>query len=466
MIKNFLFTKILLISFVFILNSTLVFAEETSDLNIEVPYIVAKSALLIDENSGKVLYSKNENERVFPASLTKILTLVIAREYIEKDELIIIGNEINEIPWDSSKAGHKVGETILGVNIFRGLIIPSGNETANIVALYVAKEATGNDEISFKEAEKVFAGIMNDTARELGATNSNFITPHGYHDDNHYTTAHDMMLILQEAMKDELVRELVAEKEFKGNGAGDKATADMITQEYDWITHNSLLRSDNYVYPYATGVKTGFTSLAEGCLAASATKEDENLLSVVFFSPDPYRWEDTISLFDHGFNNYDNVELQKKGEILAVEYIDNPMLGESNELELETSQDKKLFLNTFENDSIEKNIEYNSEFISENTTEAGDRMLKTPIVKGDIIGEIIYSVYGEEVFRDNLLATRNVETRTFKTDMVYYWGKVKEFITSWKMIPSTIVFLAVLAFIIRGINKHRKKRSRGGLNFR
>lgn len=463
--KKILSSKLLILIFILLLNSTSVFASQLSDPNLEAPYVVAKSALLIDEDSGKVLYSKNENERVYPASLTKLLTLIIAREYIDEDEIVVIGDEINQVPWDSSKAGHVVGESILGINLFRGLIIPSGNETANVVAMYVAREVTGKDDISYKEAEKVFAEVMNEKAKELGCTDSNFVTPSGYHDDNHYTTAHDMMLIMQEAMKDDLIREIVSEKEFKGNGAGDKATPDMITQDYDWVSHNSLLRSNDYVYPYATGMKTGYTSEAEGCLAASATKGDENLLCVVFYSPDPYRWEDTISLFDYGFNNYGNVDIQNSGDVTAVNYIDNPMLGESDELELVTTEDEKLFLNDYESDSLSKEIVYNEDLISENTTEDGEMQLKTPIEKGQTVGEIVYSVYGEEVYRDNLVSTRDVGERTFKTDASYYWGKTKEFVTSWKMIPTTIIFIVVLGFIIRNVNKYRRKRRRG-LHFR
>ncbi|MFV0503626.1 MAG: D-alanyl-D-alanine carboxypeptidase family protein [Lachnospirales bacterium] len=425
---------------------------------IVVPEIVAESAVLINQDTGKVLYSKNPDKRMYPASLTKVLTLLIATEYIQPDELVVVGNEINYIPWDSSKAGHVSGEVLTGMNIFRGLVLPSGNETANVVALYVAKKETGNESISYEDAEKIFATIMNEKAKELGAKNSNFVTPHGHHDDEHYTTASDMMLIVREAMKNNIIREVVSETEYIGNGAGSFATDEMHTQEYNWQTHNKLLLSADYYYPYATGIKTGYTSLAGSCLAASATKDDENLLAVVLNSPDPDRWIDSKNLFDFGFDNYGFYEIQKDGVIVSESLIDNPPLGEDEILEVVTKGSKSLYLNETEIEKILKKVEIDEEVISKNLSELDEKQLKTPIKNGQKLGEINYYIDDKVIFTDSVISTRDVVKRNIGTDLSYYFDLIKNYVLSWKMIPTTAIVIALVVLLLRRRNKRIKNK--------
>ena len=155
------------------------------------PEVSAKSAVLINADTGRILYQKNQNDRMYPASMTKLLTSMVLLDNMDLDDTITIDYSINEIPWDSSKAGIAVGEVLTVENVIRGLIIPSGNDIANAAASAVAKKALGNS-ISYDKAEEYFTGLMNKKAKELGCTGSNFVNPHGYHDDNHYTTAYDV----------------------------------------------------------------------------------------------------------------------------------------------------------------------------------------------------------------------------------------------------------------------------------
>ena len=179
---------VLLVLLFLLSQGTLAFGETTLDL-------VSPSVILVEQSTGKILYSKDEHKKMYPASMTKILTALVALEHLKPEELIVAGPEVNGVPYDSSKAGHKNGETLQVENLIRGLIIPSGNETACIVASAVAKKQTGNDSISYEEAEKIFCNLMNEKAKSLGASESNFVNPHGYHNEHHYTTAYDMALI-------------------------------------------------------------------------------------------------------------------------------------------------------------------------------------------------------------------------------------------------------------------------------
>ena len=149
------------------------------------PELTASAAILIEESTGTILYEKNADQKMYPASMTKVLTALVALDYFQPEELIKVGSEINEVSLDSSKAGHVVGETLTMKNAIRGLIIPSGNDSANVIAAAVARRAENDDSLSFRQCEAVFTDLMNKKAAELGAKNSHFANADGYHDDNH-----------------------------------------------------------------------------------------------------------------------------------------------------------------------------------------------------------------------------------------------------------------------------------------
>lgn len=441
--------------------------ETTKESNIVPPEITAKAYILVDADTGRVLLGKNEHEKMYPASLTKLLTGLIATEYFEADELITVGDEITTVPWDSSISGHKVGETILFENLLRGLLLPSGNDSATVIAMNVARRETKNENISYDDALKVFTDLMNEKAKELGAENSNFITPHGYHDDNHYTTAYDISLITQEALKNELIAEICTERIFDGNGAGDKRSVDMITEDYEWDNTNLLLggrfENSEYMYKYATGAKTGSTSDAGVCLSSSATNDDENLIAVVLGCELPYNWTDSKALLEFGFNNYSNVTIQEKNKEVKEVYIDRPRLADENVLSLITTSDVSFLLNEEEVERIDTSITINEEYkstklVNDSTT------LKAPIVKGTPIGTVTYSLDGEVLLQTPIVASRDVLKRTIGSNFTYYGGVLKSVFTSWLAIPIIVFLGLVLALSIRAYNiykikKNRKRRS-------
>ncbi len=448
-----------LLIFIFILgNSRISYADTINEAEIE---LTAQNAILMEKSTGKILYEKNAHEKIYPASITKILTATLATQYLDMDELYVAGYEINEIPLDSSRANHRVGESILGYNLVRGLIIPSGNETANIVAKQVVLEKEERETMEYSQAEQLFMDLMNDKAKSLGAENSNFTTPHGYHDDNHYSTAYDLALITKYAMNDEIVRTVSKEQSYIGNGAGDKATEDLITTEYKWYTHNYLIKEGSaYNYEYADGFKTGFTNEAGKCVAATATKDGIELIAIVMNSTEPERWEDAEKLFEHGFNNFSMHELQAADIGIDSVSIENPVLGGDEKLEVKTNKEVKLYLTDEERESIFFRISYNPENLSSEINDDGKIKLKAPITAGTEIGQIKYytQVNGEElIYEDYVIAESDVLVRTLKSDIDYYLLKAKEIIFSWKIIPIIIVLGAMIIFITRAINKRRRR---------
>lgn len=428
------------------INTTYTYANQNLDIK-------GESVILIEEKSGKVLYTKDENKKMFPASTTKVLTAILAMEYLDMKEIYVIGEEIKDIPWDSSKAGHVVGESIIGENLIRGLIIPSGNETACVVALQVARKSTKNNDLKYEEAKVVFTNLMNEKAKSLGANNSNFVNPHGYHDDNHYTTAFDMSLISKEAMKNETIRKIAKEKSFQGNGAGENPNPDWITKEYKWDSHNLLINSKEYAYQYATGIKTGFTKEAGYSLASSATKEDENLISVIFFSEEPNRWEDAKNLFNYGFDTFSYEHLQDKGKVISVITANNSTLGQSNEVEILAQTDFIEFLSKEELASITSEVTYANDRLFVPKDGATDvKIVQAPVVENEVLGTIKYNLDGKEIFIGNLIASKSLDKRTLKSDASFYFNVFKENVFTLKALPFwgiVIVIIIILVFVTR-----------------
>lgn len=152
----------------------------------------SEAVILIEEGTGKVLYEKNSNQKMYPASTTKVLTALIALENSDLNEVIKVGNEVYQVPLDASKAGHNPGDEITLKDLVTSLLLPSGNDSAFVIASHIAKKGTGNENLDINSAITQFANIMNERAKEIGVTNSNFVNPHGYHNENHYTTVYNI----------------------------------------------------------------------------------------------------------------------------------------------------------------------------------------------------------------------------------------------------------------------------------
>jgi len=467
--KNILkfLTFLLITASVISFESSLVFAAAPTTL--EDAEILAEGIILAEETTGKIIYQENSDKRMYPASTTKIMTAVIAMEYLQMDEIYVLGDEINQVPLSSSKAGHLYGESILGINLIRGLMIPSGNESAMAIAKIVVEAHEGKTISDFNEITEVFAKLMNDKAKELGCKNTNFVTPHGFHDENHYTTPEDMLLIVKEYLKNDTLREVSGEKAFKGNGAGDKATEDMKTVEYDRANSNSLLSSNDYAYEYATGLKTGWTDEAGRCLVSTAEKDGEKLICIQLFSDDPQRWEDAILMFEYAFSNYSYNNLvstrDAENSEVDVKEIDNPQLGTNDTMRIFSKESFMGYFSDGELKKIVKTIRYNEDKIIKITdeNEVETEFLKTPIVQNEVIGEIIYTLDGAEVFKSEIVAERDALERNLKSDILFFIDLIRENMFTSKAIPFwigfAIILILIIILIINIVSKRREKKT-------
>ena len=431
--------------------------------NTEVPKLTAETAILAEASTGKIIYQKDMDKKMYPASMTKLLTALVALDYFSPEALITTGNEVNDIPWDSSKAGHTKGETLTVKNLIRGLLLPSGNDSANVLAVAVAQKVENNTELSTEECITIFTDLMNKKAKELGTTNSHFANAHGYHDENHYTTAHDMFLISQEALKNETISEISKEKEYIGNGAENtlEQNTALKIKKYNWTSHNLLITDNEYQYENAIGLKTGFTDEAGDCLAAAAQKDGITLIAVVFHAEDPARWIDSKALFEYGFNKFGMVDLQKSGDVVDTVALSghNRLLGD--ELDVIVKEDISEYMLKDDVEKVEKIIEYKSDFMVEQKEEQQKIKLKAPISKDAEVGKVTYKLGNDTIKEVNIYAATEVEKRTILNSIQYFFKNLKENLFTVKGIASVVGIIAVVAFIIAmlvAIKSHRNRR--------
>jgi serine-type D-Ala-D-Ala carboxypeptidase (penicillin-binding protein 5/6) len=236
--------------------------------------LAAQSAALVDSYSGEFLYTKNPDAKEYPASSTKILTALIVIEAGNLDQLVTVAPEDTKV--EPSSLDLKPGQQFTRRQLLFGMLLKSAND----VAMCLARDNAGS--------VPAFAEKMDQRAAELGATNSHFVNPHGLHDPNHYTTAHDLVLIARAAMQQPLFRQIVS------------------TIYYTWRTpngevdelrnHNRLLRH----FAGCNGLKTGYTRAAQQVLVSSALRGGHEVISVVLHTDKPGIWVDSKTLLTYG----------------------------------------------------------------------------------------------------------------------------------------------------------------------
>lgn len=260
------------------------------EMIIESPYCV-----VYDVQGKQVLYAKDAWERCYPASTTKIITAAVMLKYTDEDTIFTAGDEQSLVNEGSSLAYLNVGSVLDRSMILDAIMLPSGNDASYCAAAVTGRIIAENDELTAQEAVDVFIEQMNEFASDSGCTDTNFTCPDGFHDDNHYTTAMDM---LRMTLHSEEYPEIAE------SGEKTYAEVDFLSGEHIWWSNsNSLIQSDNSnYYMYATGLKTGMTDQSGYCVVATAERFGHEIIIVCMGSEtSEVRWNDTIALFDAAF---------------------------------------------------------------------------------------------------------------------------------------------------------------------
>lgn len=273
----------------------------------EGPEIGAYSAILMEMNTHTILYAKNIDEKMYPASTTKILTCLLAIQNCELNENVTYSYDAtHNVPRDGSNMGMDTDEVITMEQSLYGVLVGSANEAASAVGEHVANKVTGSPSIDS------FVNIMNDKAKALGCINSHFSNANGLFDENHYTCAYDLALIGCEFFQNETLCKMSSTNRYH--------IAATTTQPDDiWlVSKNQLYEGKSYAYNYLLGSKTGYLSQARETLVSGASKDGLNLVCVIFMEESPYQYEDTVALFQYGFENFKKVELSNVESTYSV----------------------------------------------------------------------------------------------------------------------------------------------------
>jgi len=260
------------------------------------PVVGAESAILMEAETGTILYEKNIHQKQYPASTTKILTTLIASEQCKMDEIVSFSYDaVFDTPRDSSHIAMDVGQELTMEQCLNAILIRSANE----VSYAVAEHITDTTDWS------VFAEMMNERARELGCLNSHFANPNGLPDENHYTTAYDLAMIGRAFFANEMLCNITLTRRM------EFPVTDKLPLGKLEINQMAIIPGGQYAYEYLVGCKTGFTNDARYCLVSCAERDGMKLICVVMNDENPYQYEDTISLFNYGFSNFDKVNVSQ-----------------------------------------------------------------------------------------------------------------------------------------------------------
>ena len=252
------------------------------------PMVQAASAVVMDMDTGTILYGKNIYDKQYPASITKIMTTLVALEQGDLDEVITCGDEVYDIEYNSSNLGIQPGEEITLRQALYGLMLESANDIGNALAVHYAG------------SNSAFAGLMNEKAAQLGCSNTHFTNPHGLHSEEHYTCAYDMALIAQAAYANPTFREIVSTRIYT------IPETNITEEERSFANHHRMMHEESdYYRSYVTGGKTGFTTDAWNTLVTYGEQDGLRLVCVLLRENGAYRaCEETADLMEYGFVNF------------------------------------------------------------------------------------------------------------------------------------------------------------------
>lgn len=340
--------------------------------------------LLVEESTGKILYEKGANDKMYPASTTKIMTALLTLEKGNLSDTVVVSKEaVSSLQNGYVTSYIAVGEELTVEQLLNVLLVPSGNVAGNVLAEYVSGSVDS------------FVSLMNSRAKELGCNNTHFTNPYGLHDDNHYSTAYDLYLMAREAMTHQVFRDIVSKTSYTL-----APTNKHLKDDRTLPTTNDLLKpTSRSYYEYAIGIKTGYTSKAQECLVSAAKKDNMTLYAVILGSErnssgTSSRNADITKLFNFGFNNYLFRTIKSKGTVIDTVKV-NGATSDTKNLDIALDSTITAFIPSDDTySSFAPNIVVNE--------------LSAPIAKDTVVGTISYNINGS-TYTANLVASTDVE---------------------------------------------------------
>lgn len=427
------------------------------------PRISAESAILMDVNTGVILYAKNIHEKCYPASITKVLTCLLAMEHGDLDDMVSFSHEaVFSVPGDGSNMGMDVGESITLEQSLYGILVGSANEVANAVGEYVG--GTIDD----------FVTMMNERATELGCTDSHFANTNGLFDENHYTSAYDLALISSQFFQNEMLCKISDTPRYHFEPTS--------TQPDDfYLINKHQLINGEIAYDGIVGGKTGFTSESRQTLITCAEKSGMKLVCVVFKEESPAQFTDTVALFDYGFQNFQVLNISENEEKYNIDNAnffqsDNDIFGSSKPILSIDEESYVIVPNMADFSDLSASIRYDVDegnhvaeiSYSYNDTYVGKayvNLAEEALATYDFVSEPVHAPAESTITPDRLSAI-TIDTSPDQENTIFI--NVKRVLIGVLILAAIIILLFIVRAVIinhttsrrRRNHVHRKKRRR------
>ena len=399
------------------------------------------AAMLIELNSGTTLYALDPYEQNYPASLTKVMTCWLALEYGNLDDVLTVSETaMQNLHESGSTSGLEVGEQMRLEDMLYCMMLESANETCNVIAEYVSGDVES------------FVNLMNQTAAELGCTGTHFANPHGLHDENHYTTAYDLSLIVRAALENENFRTICTTASYD-------LPATNLHEGRTLSTTNKLMLNtvgSGYYYSKAAGIKTGFTTPAQCCLISTASNGNLDLLCVIMGAPliqdENENWvyrnfPEAINLFEYGFDHYKIATVMSTLYPVAEVQV-NQSAGAQTVALAPTQEVRTIIDADYDADEIILDINI------PNTT------VNAPVEAGDVLGTVTVSYQGMILGRSNLAAITSVS----RSEITHKAESTKAYVEDnwWKwlvgILLTVVILLVAYIVLMQVIRRQQRKR--------
>ncbi|MDR1066690.1 MAG: D-alanyl-D-alanine carboxypeptidase [Clostridiales bacterium] len=406
--------------------------------------ILAPSAVVMDANTGLILFDKNKDERHYPASVTKLMTVLLTLEEVEKNSDVSFSQRIPfshdsvfSLPHDSSGIAMDEGETLSLDEALYAILLASANEVSNAVAEYMGGDI------------ETFARLMTERAKELGAENTNFTNPHGLHDERHYTTVYDMALIMRENLTRQKFKDMISTARYDIPHTEKQPQPRVMNN-----SHRMISRYSDYYNPDVVGGKTGFTSEAKHTLATYGQRGSAGVIVVVMAEETSANaYEDTNALLDYWLDQYETVTFLKEGEFkrtVPVVSLKDGVEATEDVVEASNANDVVASVPGFVKSLVALEVELPGEF-------------NRPVNEGEKVGYLYFTYQDVKIAEADVEALNGAGFASEAKDA----SATKTFITPTAMnIFKTILAVIVVLLIIRAALTALQRRARRTLRYR
>lgn len=397
------------------------------------PEVTAQNVYMVNLNTGAVVYEKSADERIYPASLTKLVTMLVAADMItDYSQVITVSDECyDDLVIGSSNMNLQDGEEMSLDDLMYGLALSSANEASNALAIYLCGSIED------------FVAKMNEKAKSLGANNTHFVNTHGLHDQEHYTTAKDMSIIAKAAFSNETILKYIS------SSVHEIPPTNKTTEKRTLVTTNSLLRKNSeFYYKYCKGGKTGTTTPAGYNLVSLSEKDDTEFMLVAMHVPKDSVTTNTVFndsklLYNWAFENYKNKKILDSTEVIT-----------EVEVELSAKGDHLILIPQTNAYSV---VPVDIDVSSLERTVHTQEKIYAPVTEGDVLGTVTLSKDGIDYAVVNLVAASDVKRST----VLYYLHLIEQFFSNlWVRIACIIIAIFIIIYIIIMISQNRRRRRR------